>query len=79
MKQTGVAALLSFLIPGMGQLYNGHFLRALFWFVITPGLWIGTGGFLGWLCHIAAAYTAYQKAEERLSIGGTRPFRPTPT
>jgi TM2 domain-containing membrane protein YozV len=63
-KNPGLAAVLSFFIPGVGQLYNGHFLRALFWLVITPGFWIGTGGMLGWVCHLVAAYTAFKKAEE---------------
>ena len=57
-----VAGVLSFFIPGLGQLYNGKFLRGIFWLIVTPGLWIGTGGLLGWVCHIAAAYTAYQWA-----------------
>ncbi|HYW07824.1 MAG TPA: hypothetical protein VE913_12770 [Longimicrobium sp.] len=57
-----MAAILSFLIPGLGQLYNGKILRALFWFVLTPGMWIGTGGLLGWVCHLVAAYTAYSYA-----------------
>jgi len=64
MKNSGLAAVFSFLLPGLGQLYNGHFLRGLFWLVITPGLWLGTGGMLGWVCHIVSAYTAYNKAEE---------------
>lgn len=65
MDKPGIAAVLSFVLPGMGQLYNGYFLRAVFWFIITPGLWVGSGGMLGWLCHILAAYTAYQKAKEK--------------
>lgn len=63
-KNPGLAAILSFVVPGFGQIYNGHFLRALFWLVITPGFWLGTGGFLGLVCHFVAAYTAYAKAEE---------------
>jgi len=55
----GISAVLSLIIPGMGQVYNGKFLRALFWFIITPGLWIGSGGMLGWICHLISAYTAY--------------------
>jgi len=39
-------------------------LWAIFWFIITPGLWIGTGGLLGWICHIASAYHAYCYAKE---------------
>ena len=62
-KDPGLAAVLSALIPGLGQLYNGRILWAIFWFVITPGLWIGTGGFLGWVCHIVSAYEAYRYAK----------------
>lgn len=54
---------MSFLLPGLGQLYNGHFLRGFFWLIVTPGLWIGSGGMLGWVCHLVSAYTAYNKAE----------------
>jgi TM2 domain-containing membrane protein YozV len=64
MKNAGTAAVLSFVIPGVGQIYNGDFLRALFWLIITPGMWIGTGGLLGWVCHLIAAYTAHGRAEE---------------
>jgi TM2 domain-containing membrane protein YozV len=62
-RNAGTAAILSFLIPGLGQLYNGKFLRAIFWFIITPGLWITTAGFFGWICHVIAAYTAYNYAK----------------
>jgi TM2 domain-containing membrane protein YozV len=65
----GVAAVLSFILPGVGQLYNGKFLRAIFWFIVTPGLWIGSGGTLGWICHIIAAITAYAYAR-KLERGG---------
>jgi TM2 domain-containing membrane protein YozV len=58
----GTAALLSLLIPGIGQIYNGDFLRGIFWLIVTPGLWIGSGGFLGWICHLIAAYTAHRRA-----------------
>jgi TM2 domain-containing membrane protein YozV len=66
-SQPGTAAVLSALVPGVGQVFNGHFIWAIFWFLITPGLWIGTGGFLGWLCHIVSAYQAYRQAERRQS------------
>ncbi|HEY0153231.1 MAG TPA: hypothetical protein VGB92_14595 [Longimicrobium sp.] len=64
MRNPGIAALLSFLIPGIGQIYNGKFLRGLFWLIVTPGMWLGTGGLLGWVCHLIAAYTAYNYAKE---------------
>ncbi len=31
----GVAAVLSFFIPGLGQLYKGHLLSAMLWFVLV--------------------------------------------
>jgi TM2 domain-containing membrane protein YozV len=60
-----VAGILSLLIPGVGQIYNGKFLRGIFWLIVTPGLWLGSGGTLGWICHIVSAYTAYNYASRR--------------
>jgi hypothetical protein len=37
----------------------------IFWLIITPGMWIGTGGVLGWVCHVIAAVTAYRRAERK--------------
>lgn len=54
----GVAALLSFLIPGAGQIYKGNIFSGLFWFIfvlvgyfllIVPGL------ILHLICIITAA------------------------
>ena len=58
----GLACVLSLILPGVGQFYNGEFLRGLFWMIVTPGLWIGTGGTLGWVCHVISAITAYRRA-----------------
>jgi TM2 domain-containing membrane protein YozV len=63
MSRPGIAALLSFLIPGVGQIYNGDILRGVFWLIITPGFWLGTGGILGWVCHVISAITAHGRAE----------------
>ncbi len=63
MSKAGIAAVLSLVIPGAGQIYNGDFLRGVFWLIITPGLWIGSGGTLGWVCHCISAYTAYYRAD----------------
>ena len=46
MSKPGTAAVLSFFIPGVGQIYNGAIWRGIFWLIITPGFWIGTGGML---------------------------------
>jgi TM2 domain-containing membrane protein YozV len=64
MRDPRLAAILSLLIPGVGQLYNGRILAGILWLIITPGLWIGTGGLLGWVCHLIAAYTAYTYARD---------------
>lgn len=64
MKNPGTAAILSFILPGMGQVYNGTLWRAVFWLVVTPGLWLGSGGLLGWICHLISAYTAHSYAKE---------------
>ena len=61
----GVSAVLSVILPGVGQIYNGDFLRGIFWLIITPGMWIGTGGLLGWVCHVIASYTAYRRAIDK--------------
>ena len=62
-NRPGIAAVLSLIIPGVGQFYNGTFWRGIFWLIVTPGLWIGSGGMLGWICHIIAAITAYNYAK----------------
>jgi TM2 domain-containing membrane protein YozV len=64
MRDPTAAAVLNAIIPGVGQFYNGRFLAGILWLIITPGLWIGTGGLLGWVCHIIAAYTAYTYARD---------------
>jgi TM2 domain-containing membrane protein YozV len=69
-KSAGTAAVLSLIIPGVGQFYNGDFLRGLFWLIVTPGLWIGTGGLLGWVCHVIASITAYRRANLKNRLAG---------
>ena len=69
-KNPGTASVLSLIIPGVGQFYNGDFLRGLFWLILTPGLWIGTGGLLGWVCHVIASMTAYRRANLKNRVAG---------
>jgi TM2 domain-containing membrane protein YozV len=64
MRNPGTAAVLSLLIPGVGQLYNGKIWRGVFWLIITPGFWIGSGGLLGWICHVISAITAHNYARD---------------
>jgi TM2 domain-containing membrane protein YozV len=68
MSTPGTAAVLSALIPGLGQFYNGDFLRGIFWLIVTPGLWIGSGGLLGWICHVIAAFTAYTRGRRKRQL-----------
>ncbi len=63
MRNPGLAAVLSLIIPGIGQFYNGQFIWGIVWLIITPGFWMGTGGLLGWVCHILSAYFAYSYAK----------------
>lgn len=69
MKDPGIAGVLSFFVPGAGQIYNGAILRGVFWLIVTPGLWLGSGGLLGWICHVVSAYTAHAYARDRLHGG----------
>ena len=49
---TGLAALLSFIIPGAGQMYRGHVIRGLIWFACVV---IGYFAFIvpGVVLHLA--------------------------
>ncbi len=50
-----IPALVSFFIPGLGQLIQGRLLAALLYFVISAALWFF---FLGWLGHIVSCIDA---------------------
>ena len=63
MRDPVLAGFLSLIIPGVGQLYNGQIFWGILWLLLTPGFWIGTGGLLGWVCHVLAAYLAYSYAK----------------
>jgi TM2 domain-containing membrane protein YozV len=61
-KDPGVAAVLSFFLPGAGHLYNGQVISGLIIFVVTvigyimlivPGL----------IMHVIAIFSAYQSAK----------------
>ncbi len=66
----GLAAVLSFVIPGLGQIYNGHFIRATFWLLIAfwltdqPMAWPMDAGFWQWMTHLLPALTAFSKAHQ---------------
>lgn len=69
--RAGLAAVLSFVIPGLGQIYNGTFIRAAFWiFFVAIGwiemfwAWPHDAGFWAWAWHFIPALTAYSKARQ---------------
>ena len=62
LQKEGFSAVLSLVLPGAGQIYNGDFARGAFWLIVTPGFWLGSGGTLGWACHLMSAYTAHRRA-----------------
>ena len=65
----GTAAVLSAVLPGLGQIFNGHFFWAIFWFVVTPGLWIGSlaaAGFFGFVGHFLSSWQAYRQARRKM-------------
>jgi TM2 domain-containing membrane protein YozV len=64
MRDPLIAGILSFLIPGLGQIYNGQVLWGILWLVLTGVSWIGTAGLFGWVVHLISAYFAYTYAKE---------------
>lgn len=62
-KDAGLAAVFSLVVPGVGQFYAGRWGWGIFWLIVTPGFWIGTGGFFGWICHILAAIQAHRQVK----------------
>lgn len=71
----GTAAVLSLLIPGLGQIYNRDYLRGIFWLIITPGFWIGSAAAYGWPFHLISSYTAYRRAQRRATFAVMSPSR----
>jgi TM2 domain-containing membrane protein YozV len=64
MREPILAGLLSFLVPGLGQIYNGQIIWGILWLVLTGVSWIGSAGTLGWIVHFIAAYFAYSYAKD---------------
>ena len=69
MSRPGVAAVLSFLVPGLGQIYNGDFVRAFLWFgfalVVGFSLSPLMMGLPSLAYHLWCAWAAYDRARER--------------
>ena len=64
MREPVLAGILSLLIPGLGQIYNGRILIGIILLVFTWFSWIGSAGTLGWIVHLIAAWCAYSYAKD---------------
>lgn len=72
MNQAGVAAILSLVVPGVGQIYNGDFLRGAAWLIAVPGFYFTGTGVVGGACHLVSAYTAYHRAKVKEQTDSSR-------
>ncbi len=71
-KNPGFSALLSLVFVGLGQAYNGQFLRGVLILVGTliGGLYFAPAGAAVWLCGACDAYVTARRMN-----GGTVPYR----
>ena len=53
-----IAAICSVFIPGLGQLVQGRFLKALWHVLIGALIWVVSFGYLGWVMHVWSCYEA---------------------
>jgi TM2 domain-containing membrane protein YozV len=81
MKSPGLAAVLSFFWPGLGQIYNGQIIKGVFlvllqalnWYVLT---WILIGfvtAAIVWLYGMFDAYSTAQRINRQLAPPGMLP------
>jgi TM2 domain-containing membrane protein YozV len=61
----GLAAVLSLLIPGLGQLYQGRVLTGLILFVLTLSTLMILVGFLFWILAILDCFSYRPKSRAR--------------
>ena len=64
----GVAAVLSFVIPGLGQIYKGKILAGFVWMFAVIAAYLGTV-IVGFLLHIACIVHAYSGNQPRPANG----------
>lgn len=67
MKSAGLAAFLSFVIPGLGQLYNGQYGKMLIFFILifvnTALTFVLIGYLTGFITLIIGIIDAYKSAK----------------
>ena len=64
MRDPFIAGILSLIVPGLGQFYNGRILAGIVWLLLALFVWGWTFGLFGWVFHLLAAYCAYSYAKE---------------
>ena len=64
MRDPWLAGILSLLIPGLGQIYNGRVIIGVIWMLVFGVSWIGSVGMFGWIIHIISAWCAYSYAKD---------------
>lgn len=79
MKSPGLAAVLSFLICGLGQIYNGQILKGFVFLVIYLISWLMMLVLIGYITTpilwIWGTVDAYRKAEQiNARLGGVSSF-----
>lgn len=76
MKSAGLAAVLSFLLPGLGQIYNGQIFKGIVLVVIDTINAALMFILIGFVTHVItviyAVYDAYKTAERSNARGGVR-------
>jgi TM2 domain-containing membrane protein YozV len=69
-RNPGVAIILSILIIGAGQLYNGDIKKGLVMFILAIVIGVATGGFSVPIFYIWSAVDAYRVASGKSSMWG---------
>lgn len=79
-----MAAALSLVVPGLGQLCQGRVVAAGLLFAFAAVLWTATLGLFGWIGHLIAAIEAAQWRGPKTTTGAEdaagfkEDFKPTP-
>ena len=68
MASAFVAAVLSFFVVGLGQVYNGQLLKGIFLLMLATLLVITTGPFLVWAVWLAGIIDAHRVASHKVTI-----------
>ena len=64
MRNPVLARILSLLIPGLGQIYNGRVLFGIIWMLLFGVSWIGSVGIFGLIIHVISGWCAYSYAKD---------------